>query len=189
MDLREGEIVKDIPGYENLYCVTNFGRIWSYPSKSNINRNGLFLKPSGRGRNRKYLAVVLRKSGSESKSVHRLVATAFIPNPTNKPQVNHKDGNTGNNYVANLEWVTGSENKKHGYRIGITKVSQKTRDTSRKVCIENNKLKRKLSYQDAINIRREKEEHGSSILFLANKYAVGCYVIRRIINKETYCEP
>ena len=51
-------------------------------------------------------------------SVHRLVAEAFIPNPDNLPEVNHKDSVRDNNHVSNLEWVTQSENMKHAYHVG-----------------------------------------------------------------------
>ena len=51
--------------------------------------------------------------------VHRLIAKAFIPNPSNKPQINHIDGNPLNNNIENLEWVTDSENKYHAHRTGL----------------------------------------------------------------------
>lgn len=81
--------------------------------------------------------------------VHRLVAEAFIPNPTNKPQVNHKDGNKHNNHLTNLEWVTQSENMKHAFEFGLEKhgMKNKTHTTESKnkmrkkiVCIETGKI-------------------------------------------------
>lgn len=103
--------VKNFPGY----FVTKKGTMFS-------NKVGDLLKPlngsKGRGRvsGTFYMSVMLRKNNkSYSKRVHRLVAEAFIPNPKNKPQINHIDGNGENNNVTNLEWVNGSENAKHAY--------------------------------------------------------------------------
>lgn len=67
-----------------------------------------------------YLYANFHKNGKAyTRSVHRLVASAFIPNPENKREVNHKDGNKENNAVDNLEWVTPSENQTHSYATGL----------------------------------------------------------------------
>ena len=63
--------------------------------------------------------------------VHRIVATVFIPNPDNKPQVNHIDGNKQNNDISNLEWVTPEENMRHASRMGLLRPPQ-PQDTYRK---------------------------------------------------------
>lgn len=69
-----------------------------------------------------YVRVELWENGRGKKHlVHRLLAKAFIPNPEAKPQVNHIDGDTQNNALENLEWVTQSENQKHAYRTGLQK--------------------------------------------------------------------
>ena len=86
------------------YSITENGEI--------INkRNGKKVKPQPNGKG--YLRVSI---GGKLQFVHRLVAEKYIPNPENKPQVNHKDGNKLNNSVDNLEWVTNMENRQHAVK-------------------------------------------------------------------------
>ena len=78
-----------------------------------------FIKPQSNGR---YLKVTLSINGKERQFlVHRLVAKAFIPNPQNKPEVNHINGNRYDNRVENLEWVTASENQIHAVKTNLKK--------------------------------------------------------------------
>lgn len=96
------EIWKDVKGYEGLYVVSNLGRVKRVRSgrirTQKIAKNG-------------YCQVNLSKNNQvKFYLVHRLVANAFIPNPNNLPQVNHKDENKTNNYIENLEWCTQSYN-------------------------------------------------------------------------------
>ena len=106
------ETWKAIEGYEGLYEVSTQGRV------RNIKRGGRLkaLCKVAHG----YIAVNLNKEGVKKQYlVHRLVAKAFIPNPENKPQVNHKDGTKSNNSVGNLEWMTSSENLNHARDTGL----------------------------------------------------------------------
>ena len=121
---------KDIPGYEGWYQVSNLGRIRSVPrilphktkggAISNQHWSGKILRPTIIGSG--YEMVVLTKHRTPTyPTVHRLVATVFVPNPENKPVVNHIDGNKSNNVATNLEWVTSSENNYHAYATGLKK--------------------------------------------------------------------
>ena len=106
------EIWKTIEGYTD-YQISNYGRV-----KSLWFKKEKILKLSDD--TKKYLRCsILKKKVHYTTRIHRLVAQAFIPNPENKPQVNHIDGNTYNNFSYNLEWVTPSENQIHAFRIGL----------------------------------------------------------------------
>ncbi len=99
---------KDIAGYEGLYQVSDLGRVKSYLRI----KSGKIRKLS-KGENG-YLYVSLNRNNFTSGNfVSRLVAQTFIPNPENKPEVNHKNGIKAFNWVINLEWVTRSENIRH----------------------------------------------------------------------------
>jgi hypothetical protein len=121
----ENEVWLPVVGYEDYYEVRNLGRIKSHNRKVNCKNNstsirfGKILKPQV---DRKWggLNVILcNPFGQKRSKIHRLVAIAFIPNPQNKPEVNHIDGDRFNNCVSNLEWVTSSENKQHAYDTGL----------------------------------------------------------------------
>ena len=123
------EIWKPIEGYEGLYEISNFGNVkslarsWNFrdygngkvqvvKSKEKILKNTIS--------NCGYMQARLSKNNKHGlKSVHRLVAQAFIPNPENKSQVNHIDGNKQNNRVDNLEWCNNSENQLHAWKLGL----------------------------------------------------------------------
>ena len=102
------EIWEDIEGYPN-YEVSNVGRVRNKTTK-------YVLKPQ-KFIGKKYYYVCLYANGTQKKErIHRLVATAFIPNPKNLPEVNHKDEDPSNNFVDNLEWCSKSDNVNYGSR-------------------------------------------------------------------------
>ena len=105
----ETENIKKIQDYEN-YWITSSGKIWS-------KRSDKFLKPCVGGRGYK-VVVLTNKEGGKTKTLHRLIAKSFIPNPENKPEVDHKDRNRINNKLENLRWVTGLENQRYSYQNG-----------------------------------------------------------------------
>lgn len=105
------EVWKDIKGYEGLYKISNYGNVLSLNYRRSGSAKTLKLKhcPSG------YRTIILCKDGIRSdKLIHRLVASAFIPNPLQYPQVNHKDENKFNNNVSNLEWCNEQYNSNYG---------------------------------------------------------------------------
>lgn len=107
------EIWTDIEGYLN-YQVSNMGRVKSLGDDKN--RKEKILK--GGITKKGYLQVVLCKDGKTKKYyIHRLVAQAFIPNPNNLPQVNHRNEDKTDNRVDNLEWCDGKYNNNYGTKI------------------------------------------------------------------------
>ena len=94
--------MRDVKGYEGLYAVTSCGRVWSYRSKK-------FLKPKCDKDG--YFQVNLSKNGKAKRFlIHRLVASAYLPNPDNLPEVDHIDNDKTHNYLNNLQWITHKDN-------------------------------------------------------------------------------
>lgn len=130
-----GEEWKDIEGYEGMYMVSNYGRIKSLGNGNSNNSKERILQPGEN--NRGYLQVDLcKESNKKMLTVHRLVANAFIPNPYNKPQVNHiseplydkanKDLAKKDNRVSNIEWCDNQYNKEYSSGKKILCVEKNT---------------------------------------------------------------
>jgi hypothetical protein len=109
------ETRKDIPGYTGLYQASNTGKVRSLHKRHYL----LLLKTSLSKKG--YEQLSLQNHNYKSFRVNRLIALTFIPNPENKPQVNHINGIKTGNRVENLEWATKSENEQHAHKNGLKK--------------------------------------------------------------------
>lgn len=120
-EFQDEEIWKEIKGYEGLYAVSSKGRVMNLKTGKMLKN---MIEPHG------YAFVDLYKGDGTSKKIkiHRLVATAFIPNPLNLPQINHIDECKTNNNVSNLGWCTASENVRHSIYQQSCCINQLTLD-------------------------------------------------------------
>lgn len=157
------EIWKPIPRYEN-YEISSWGRV--------KNSSGKILKP---GKNKYgYLHAGLCKlSKRKTILIHRLVASAFLPNPKNLLQINHIDGNKENNNIQNLEWCNASDNIGHAIQTGLTNNKGENHSNS------------KLTEIQILEIRRLETE-GWSQTQLAEKFGVSSGLISKIKKRQTW---
>ena len=144
------EIWKDIKGYEGLYQVSNLGQIkrisrkkFGRGAKGNTVERILKQEVCNSG----YLRVTLYYSGTAKRYlVHRIVGTAFAPNPDNFPEINHKDENKVNNTAENLEWCTSKYNSNYGT---AKERALKNRDIAKQVAnTDYNAIAKKTSKRD-----------------------------------------
>lgn len=112
LNIMQEERWQPIAGYEGRYAVSDRGRVWSYTKHAALSPNRM---------THGYLCVHLYLGGRRNravKTIHQLVAQAFIPNPNKCREVNHKNFNREDNSVENLEWVTRKENVQHALAAG-----------------------------------------------------------------------
>lgn len=169
----ENEQWKDIPGYEGRYQVSNHGRVRSLL----FCRNGRILKPDIVSNGYARVHFQFKKTFL----LHRLVASAFIPNPKNLATVNHIDGDKTNNHVSNLEWSSYSDNMRHSWR---NLKSYRNRKLSLPRGEES--FKAKLKAEQVIEIRRLYAAGGVSQQKLAQRYGVSKPAIRALITRKTW---
>lgn len=179
----------DIKGFNGKYQVSNTGKV-----RSLCYKNPRILSTGKTGKYRNYLEVKLYKDGrgtGKNYKVHRLVAEAFLPNPDNKPQVNHIDGNTFNNDVSNLEWVTDSENQKHAWDNGLHKTTKAHQDSCReasKAWINKhpNGNNCSLTLEEVAEIKMMLADGKLKMTVIADLYNANYKVIQNIKNGKTY---
>ena len=144
-------MIKDIKNYENVYQIDELGNVISKPKKwIRGYRKEYFLKPKLNKYG--YLCVILQNNKiKKNYTIHRLVAEHFIPNPENKPQVNHINGIKTDNMVENLEWCTSAENIKHAHENKLKVQLGGKNPNARKVI--NNKTKQILNFTTHLFIK------------------------------------
>lgn len=174
----EVEIWKPIPEYEGYYEASSLGRIRSVNRE--ITRNDGKVKKWGSAIKKPYpfkgyLSVRLCKN-HEGKNflVHRLVALAFLSNPNNLPEINHKNGIREDNSVENLEWISRIDNQRHSWHVLGRKVSDKLKSS-----FEHTKRKK---YKTVLNI--ETGIYYDSIIDAAKSRNVVDYNLWRVLNSN-----
>lgn len=158
---------KDITGYSGVYQVSTHGRVKSFKRAK-----GQILAPSLSGRKEAQYFKVSLHPGGKPCLIHRLVAMMFIPNPSNKPHINHKDGDKLNNHVSNLEWCTEKENHTHAMDMGLIPLGEKH---------GNSKLRR----ADVIAIKH-RIKTGESGYSIGKDYAVHYTTVNAIQSGKTW---
>lgn len=171
-------IWKDVKGYEGLYQVSDQGDVKSLRKQSGTCYRKERILSKNRLTKDGYNQVRLAKDGVQKDfRVNRLIAQTFIPNPENKPTVNHKNGNKLDNCVENLEWMTREENMQHAYDNGLKKPTRGPFNAQAK-----------LSESDVRYIRKhyKRQDKTFGTVGLAKKFGTSPRVIGLIVRGLSY---
>jgi hypothetical protein len=173
-----GAELRPVVGYQGRYSVAPDGRIWAHPNLSR--RKGRWLKEA---RDRcGYSYVCLFNGARKNIKVHRIVAQAYLA-ASDKPHVNHLNGDKADNRVANLQWCTPSENKLHAWRTGLTAHTDTQKRAAGRHISSWNRAQRKLQGQEeqiAVGLRNA----GLSQELTARFFGVSRSTVKRI-ERET----
>jgi len=176
MSIYLNEIWKPIPGYEDKYEISNLGRVRN-------KKSGLFRQFQIKKRGKGYYCFNVyneKDKKNETLMVHRIVAKVFIDNPHNKPHVNHIDGNSFNNCVNNLEWVTPKENVLHSFKQKNKTYKQQlgARKLTKEQILEIRKILSKRNPFD--------KKHNPTNKEIGSMFGVDAGVISNIYNGKSY---
>ena len=173
-----GEVWKPIEGFEKQYEVSNCGRVWSKRREVNAGHTtriaGGELRKPVLNEELGYYVIMLKKGGTtKTEYVHALVATAFLGVRPSGYTVNHIDGDKTNNHVANLEWVSRSENMQHGFQNGLIAKGE-DRDQAKLTNDEVREIRERYQSEDIVQWK------------LADQYDVCQQLISEIVRHERW---
>lgn len=173
------EIWKDVVGFEGLYKVSNFGNVmgmgksWVCGMYNKIRTKPKSILPKSTNTSGYHQIWLSKNKNGKNYRVHRLVAEAFLENPENKKDINHKNGNKTDNGLDNLEWCTRSENVLHAFKNDLKKPSSGSKHGMSK-----------LKEYDVLKIRELAGKHTK--LELAEMFGVGRRSINNIVNHKSW---
>ena len=170
----KSHLIVPIPGYEKFYGATKDGLIFSFNYRMTGKTHELAQATNPEGYKRVKAWHVCKTSPTP---VHRLVAIAFLDNPLGLPQVNHIDGNKGNNNIENLEWCDNAQNQKHRFLLGTNHAFGEKHGMH--IISDDEALAIKLAINDGT-------KHKGKCLDIANKFGVSKHIVYDIGNNRTW---